>query len=129
MTLDRKRWAVRYYLWLVRLTGDEWTVEWRIQHGTNLCSFVWRIVGMTLLMAFFATFGTMLLCAFAVVIISDPLSFLVVLGGVVGFIALAALLSFVAHVIGRVRKSDSIALAYIKAWKQGICPLIKFSND
>lgn len=132
MTLDKSRFIVRYYLFLVLAAKDKYAVEEVLRKGTNLCSFINRIFFETIfiivLIAIACLFIFMLLAAFWF----EPLAlFLFFIGAMCAALLAAAIIYF----IGWLRNkngpgmNENIVLTYIRAIKAGICPIIKFKSE
>lgn len=129
MTLNRNRWIVRYYLWLVRLYRDEWVAEYRASHGTSLCMFFWRIVLGSAGIAAAASVGVALVWLLVMTGIREPLSLLAGVGFVIAILVLPLPILWMFSFTGKFMRSENMLSGYLKAAKRGICPLIKFDGE
>lgn len=132
MTLNQDKLIVRYYFWMLKIFRSEYHVEEVARTGTNLCSFVRFIVLRTLFLALVITvlaggFSAILIMAFM-----DPVNFFTAIGIILGLALAAALIILTCKGIGKasraIGKSESVTVAYIKAVKQKVCPLVQFTE-
>jgi hypothetical protein len=138
MILSRNSTAIRYYVFLLKLVGnDQYDVAEELRETRNLCQLVralfFRTVGLFIGVSVLLAAAGFVLLAFYM----EPV------GTTFGLFSVAALAGFVFGSNWAVRKyhryrcslppkpkkPDGVIVAYLKATKRGICPLIQIADE
>lgn len=132
MKLKRNTPIVRYYAFLLHIAGDhQWQVDAKIERISNLCQFVRALILRTVITALLAGVLALLLTGFAIAVYADPIT---ILGVLIGLPMTAGLILIsgvgIRKLISRHPPGpDGVFVAYLKAIKRGICPLLTIERD
>lgn len=135
MAIKSSSWIIRYYRFLLQLSGkEEWQIQDRLGRINNLCQLIRNVVLRTIVVLFMLTFVLTLLAIFATQVYLQPLGALIVLMVMVTAVGTLLAIIFGVERYNRYRKGlppkpPGVIRTYLRAVKQGVCPLVKIEKE